>query len=670
MRNINGIKGITIISLIVIIIILFILTGIVVRTLVGENAIILKTLQGKNVNSKAYIKEQLQMVVQELKIKEQGENKKITKTDYRDEIKKVLNEESVYIKDNDIIWIIKNNNIIVLKSDFTIEETIVNFKVKTNVDELKQDTSLKIGDEVYTLGYYEKADNGESRYLIEASNQEVDNGNVIELDNGLKAILQIESNSITAEQYGAIGDGVTDNYSYINTAVSKEDVYVSFNSNKEYKVTKALQIKKRGITIKGNDATIFTDNDYSSNVEWLFNIVNNDISIYNLTVEAREQIDVDYKTQLGIQKVKNIIVSECNFIVPKTVSSNKSYNNIDLYSGWHNIEISNCNLQVLSDTEAGGCIWIRDFGNLGASELVFKNNSCEKVTHDEILAIFMGTIENIQIVNNKFITQVKEASPSVMNFTIGSSDSKLVDNILLEENKIQVISSGGLIWAVNATNTTIRNNDIVYTRSESYETQNKLFRGYIDNVSNNNIKIYGEVENYNNKMYIFSGINEIKNNNVEIYTDVEDCFANCYNVESNNIILNGQCSNIFNGIKQQINSNLVEVNAYIEHVFQWYGQSLEKNVTIKNNTINYNYNEITNEKSSMVIIVNNSNLNGHRLEFIQNTIGINQISSKSCLLFFTAKDTIPQTILLKENQIEGYERMYIPNKNHNIIIEK
>ncbi len=112
--------------------------------------------------------------------------------------------------------------------------------------------------------------------------------------------------------------------------------------------------------------------------------------MYNLNIEARETENLEklYKAQLYVG-ASNIDIIGCNFKVQETASNENGYTNIDLYTGWQDVLIEGSNLYIANNSSSGGGIWIRDLFQRGASDLIFRNNICYKVCHDEILAVFM-----------------------------------------------------------------------------------------------------------------------------------------------------------------------------------------------------------------------------------------------------------------------------------------
>ena len=104
-----------------------------------------------------------------------------------------------------------------------------------SVAAMKADEKLEVGDMAITLGYYEANDGGTSKYIIrnKTNNDIIDNGSIIEINNQLVAEL-IYTNKVTYEQFGAKGDGETNDYlSLYNTHIFANIHNLNVNGNPE-----------------------------------------------------------------------------------------------------------------------------------------------------------------------------------------------------------------------------------------------------------------------------------------------------------------------------------------------------------------------------------------------------------------------------------------------------
>lgn len=91
------------------------------------------------------------------------------------------------------------------------------------VNDMKQATNLINGSYAKTLGYYEINDGGNGLYKIVDDNTLInDNGLVHELNNGLKAKLIVKDNIVNVKQFGAKGDGITEDGLSVKNAFATE----------------------------------------------------------------------------------------------------------------------------------------------------------------------------------------------------------------------------------------------------------------------------------------------------------------------------------------------------------------------------------------------------------------------------------------------------------------
>ena len=138
-------------------------------------------------------------------------------------------------------------------------------RIKTfdNVQSMKNDTTLLEGMHVKTKGYTSINDGLGAEYYI--TNTENESIKQELLQNGLYA--EIIINSVTPLQFGAKGDGITDDSAAINKAfdyVKNSKGVVSLETNKTYKIDNPIYIPK-GCSLYGNGATILSSiiDDYA-----------------------------------------------------------------------------------------------------------------------------------------------------------------------------------------------------------------------------------------------------------------------------------------------------------------------------------------------------------------------------------------------------------------------
>ena len=102
-----------------------------------------------------------------------------------------------------------------------------------------KNANLKVGDCVNTSGYYHANDGGGANYII-VQNGVVDNGYIHKLNNGLYAQMLINDKKCNIKQFGAKGDGVTDDTQAILNANNCKAIHEVLFTVGDYKFTKPL----------------------------------------------------------------------------------------------------------------------------------------------------------------------------------------------------------------------------------------------------------------------------------------------------------------------------------------------------------------------------------------------------------------------------------------------
>ena len=554
-----------------------------------------------------------------------------------------------------------NENSIVTPNTTPLTPATDRYKSVKNIEELKK-LDAKIGDKYKTLGYYEENDGGEGRYDIIANSNDikVDNGLYIQLENGLIAKLAIINNTVNVKQFGAKGNKANDDTTYLNTAFNSKVTNIEIPIG-EYKITDVINISTKNTNVIGNASTIFTDNDYKPKKysEFLFIMGTDNCNINNLKIEARETQNLEnlYSAQVYIG-ASNIKVQNCSFKVPETTSSEHGYNNIDLYTAWHNVLIENCELYLANNAKSGGCIWVRDLFNRGASDLTFTNNKCYKKTHDEILAVFMGSIENVNILNNTFIMDESE-DPSTMAFTFGSKSSIKADNIKFEGNTVDVKATMDLFVSKNTNNLSIKNNKMKFER---VTTKTNTFVMYVpENNVQDAIIENNEIEIQNNTGTAINGIltSNSKNitfnkNKLTVNSSIAEAFSGGMVNTNNTITFNGEV-NILVNKPREYNGNNITFNNRLGAIAQYFVGTIDWNSDIKNNNFEINFEETESNKKSIILMFNGGTLDNHIVTFDGNTVKYDKGNTRANLIYLlNLQDQTPQTINITNNKISGY----------------
>ncbi|PJZ19820.1 hypothetical protein CEW46_21255 [Bacillus cereus] len=176
-------------------------------------------------------------------------------------------------------------------------------EIYPSVADLVLSTTLKNNTFVSTLGYYSPNDGGSATYMIKMGNLVEDKGSVINLSSGLQALLVVEDSVVNIRQFGAKGDGVTDDYSAIQKAITfSGGTYAVYIPDGTFNCTSPISITRQGTIIRGAGTSLSKLAAVGTN-NTLLTVKANYTQYHNLTLAmsspsdlVNEQVIVDMYT--------------------------------------------------------------------------------------------------------------------------------------------------------------------------------------------------------------------------------------------------------------------------------------------------------------------------------------------------------------------------------------
>jgi len=446
------------------------------------------------------------------------------------------------------------------------------------------------------------------------------------------------------------GQGALDISDILATALKSNYKYIEFGkTGTEYKISKHLTITATNKYLIGNNSIIFTDDSFAQTYsEFVIRLSGNNVVFDTINFEAREsKISTfrAYKTQLGISGGYYITITNCKFIIPDTVSSNRPWVNLDLHSNWGNVIVEDSLFENYSDSDAGGNIAVRQISNSGivCSDLLIRNNECHKRTHDEMVWIvsYVGAMKDIKVTNNKFImydTFIEHNN--VHCVTIGAEEpmydvenypNAQLDNVEFSNNTLVGVGTASVLYFTGGTNISINDNDITYYKIRGSTSVYAInLPSSVPDAARNNYSIENNNITINNGAGAESiaGLMNVDipfvNNTVTINTNVTAAIfgRRTSTVIGNDITVNANTRSIARAPKTFIN-NTVHINgSLLSHVFEINNagsvENLTQEVLVKGNKIS---SEIAQEnRVSFALINNNILFNNHTMTFQDNNI--------------------------------------------------
>lgn len=254
-----------------------------------------------------------------------------------------------------------NNKLDQMAEDGTLAEIVAEYlqaQVTWTFDgvvDMKASTNLTDDSFAKTLGYYTANDGGASQYKIRTKSESdtPNDGDLIAIGDSLVAELVVKGNAICANQFGATGDGVTDDTTALQLALqyaSANKVKLVLNQNSTYIMSDKVYLGSN-THLDLNGSTIQSDGDNAIFEPVLTSVLTNGYTgITNITIE-----NGTFKNKTGF-----VFFHSTNITVKNVLFDNafKREHLFDL-GGCKNVKFINCEVYGNNDvtgTYSNECI--------------------------------------------------------------------------------------------------------------------------------------------------------------------------------------------------------------------------------------------------------------------------------------------------------------------------
>lgn len=442
-----------------------------------------------------------------------------------------------------------NNKLDAMVADGTLPEIVASYLNSKaifgfdNVESMKNATNLINGSYAKTLGYYEINDGGEATYKITNAVSETEYKE--ELKNGLFATLIIDNDSVNVHQFGAKGDGTTDDSNAINLALSSKAYNVSFIKGNTYMVRGYEEGQPEGSTTGLIETTglIIPSNKNVDLNESTIKCITNSRQNYNIfTIAEKENIILKNGLIIGDRATHTGATGEWGYGVAIKSSTNITLDNLKISECWgdginlnnngngsilnKNITINNCicdsNRRQGMSIENGDTIIVinSQFNNTGNNNLytapsagcdvepdsyqnvknvLFDNCSFNSNYGAGLLLdgtnVSLITVNNCKLINNK--QNGSNSSLAILN----SKDIKVLNCIgereVVETShsfSVPVYAQGNVTFRGNSfknmflslNNTNLSNSTIVFENNYFYRNKDLPYNSTIESVESTN----------------------------------------------------------------------------------------------------------------------------------------------------------------------------------------
>lgn len=403
-----------------------------------------------------------------------------------------------------------------------------------NLEEPRNETGVESGTDIET--------NIETESKTE---NEVENRTESESDDGSESVIK---NKINVEQFGAKGDGITDDTEAIQKAFDQGECYIEFSKGKTYKVTE-LELRE-GNKILGNGATLKRANLKSANYKYT------DEQIY------WNRIILFYYYEGNGGNSKNTLIDNLTF----DGSAFEMWNESDGYKYQQAslllvLAESENNKEIHANINITNCKFINNYsdGIHIAQNVNAKINNCTSQDCFRGGLVVTGGASNVECNNMKCISTKVNDGVDIEIDTDGYNGTKksniTINNMQIDDDFDVAVVEGSKFIGNNITMTKDTGSFNLENFNSEIEIKNSKF--YSDGKSCYFAKANTKLENV--QFYAASDIKEdtqllelidLGNENTENYFEIKDC--KFYGLKDRKYMISGIGGAIINGKIQVI----------------------------------------------------------------------------------------------------------------------
>ena len=397
--------------------------------------------------------------------------------------------------------------------------------------EMLTHSALLEGSKIYCSGADTINDGKGGHFRIRArlSTDVIDNNNLYLIDGGLKVAERLMNNYlyITPEQFGAKGDGITDDTEAIQNAINNNNI-IAFKAGSTY-LTGTISIQK-DITIIGNGATIKSKSVNTSLYLYAWDKNINNVIINNLKFDGKPS-DTDLTPIIrcfcGNNKTfKELVFNNCevyNSGAHGIGLFNESSNATDFKITLNNCYIHNCNSVGIIQTKVSSIIENCVIDTTGAEAItidngcvkcVVKNTKINNYGHGGGIGIDESTDTIIDgcVIDGTNATAVQEYKNAItININTGTNKGLIITNNILKNNGQSAIEIGDVGTSLSNPNPT-----------DSCIINNNMF-------VNNTVDIYFLYANENTRVKAIG--NKYSNGNYVHTTISSELYCKCFDID-------------------------------------------------------------------------------------------------------------------------------------------